>query len=214
MEPIIIFGAGGHAKVVSQSLRRLPSWELLGFIDEVNPGRVGETFEGLTVLGGREVLGSLFDKGIRSVAIAFGDNEARLECWKQSAALGFSFPTIVDPHAVVAQGVLMGPGSYVAAGAIVQPGAKIGAQVIVNTGAIIEHDCHVGDGANICPRACLAGHARVGCKAWIGAGALVRDRVNVGESAFVGMGSLVLRDIPPKIVAHGHPARDIRKVAP
>jgi UDP-N-acetylbacillosamine N-acetyltransferase len=212
MNPIVIVGAGGHAKVVAQTLRRLASWELLGFIDEVNPRRVGEPFEGSTILGGREILGALLERGVGSLAIAFGDNGARLASWQQIAALGFDFPTIVDPHAVVAEGVRMGPGSYVAAGAIVQPGAELGAQVIVNTGAIVEHDCRVGDGVHICPRACLAGHVQVGRGAWIGAGALVRDRVNVGESAFVGIGALVIRDVQPKILAYGQPAREVRKV--
>jgi sugar O-acyltransferase (sialic acid O-acetyltransferase NeuD family) len=212
MESIVIVGAGGHAKVVAQSLRRSSSWELLGFIDEVSPLRTGEPFEDATILGGREVLKVLVERGVRSLAIAFGNNAARLERWQEAARLGFRFPTIVDPHAIVAQGVRMGEGSYIAAGAIVQPGAEIGSQVIVNTGAIVEHDCFVGDGAHICPRACLAGHARGGRGAWIGAGALVRDRVNVGESAFVGMGTLVLRDVQPKILVYGQPARDVRKV--
>jgi sugar O-acyltransferase (sialic acid O-acetyltransferase NeuD family) len=212
MEPIVIVGAGGHAKVVAQTLRRLSSWELMGFVDEINPRRTGEPFEDSTILGGSEILEVLLERGIRSLAIAFGDNGARLERWRQIAARGFIFPTIVDPHAIVADGVRMGPGSYVAAGAIVQPGAELGSQVIVNTGAIVEHDCFVGDGAHICPRACLAGHVRIGQGAWIGAGALVRDRVNVGESAFVGIGALVLCDVQPKILAYGQPAREIRKV--
>ncbi|MDQ6679792.1 MAG: acetyltransferase [Pseudomonadota bacterium] len=213
MESIVVWGAGGHAKVVAQTLRRLPQWQLLGFIDAVDPNRKGELFEGATVLGGREVLPALQQSGVQALAIAFGDNAARLAHWAEMAALGFAFPTLVDPHAVVAEGASLGVGTYVAAGAIVQPGAELGAQVIVNTGAIVEHDCRVGDGVHLCPRACLAGHAVVGRGSWIGAGALVRDRIEVGEHAFVGIGALVLADVPAGMLWHGHPARSIRKVA-
>jgi sugar O-acyltransferase (sialic acid O-acetyltransferase NeuD family) len=213
MESIAILGAGGHAKVVAQTIRRLSSWMLVGAIDEVDPGRAGTPFEGVTVLGGREVLEPLLRSGTKAIALGFGDNAARLQRFQELLALGFEFPTLVDPHAVVADGVPIGAGTYVAAGAIVQPGAKIGSQVILNTAAVVEHDCRVGDGVHVCPGACLAGHVQVGRGAWIGAGSVVKDRVSVGDDAFVGIGSVVLSDIPSKMLVHGHPARSIRKVA-
>lgn len=211
MESIVVFGAGGHAKVVAQTLRRLSSWQLLGFIDEVDAQRKGETFEGATVLGGREVLAPLLERGIRSVALAFGGNAARLERWHELAALGFEFPALIDPHAIVADGVAPAAGSYIAAGAIVQPGAVIGSQVIVNTGAIVEHDCRIADGVHVCPRACLAGHVTIGRGAWIGAGATVRERTQVGAGAFIGIGALVLADVADGMLAYGHPARPVGK---
>lgn len=211
MEPIIIWGAGGHAKVVAQTLRRLPYWQLLGFIDDVTPERAGEDFEDATVLGDRNVISASGKYAGMAMVIAFGNNEARVALWKEMSALGFSFPVIVDPHAVVAAGVAIGAGSYVGAGAIVQPGASLGAQCIVNTGAIVEHDCRVGEGVHLCPRSCLAGHTIVGRGAWIGAGAIVRDRANVGENAFVGIGALVLANVDDDMLAYGHPAKSIRK---
>lgn len=211
MEPIVVFGAGGHAKVVAQTLRRLRSFEVLGFIDEVDPVRTGEPFGGARILGGREVLGTLIERGVKSMAIAFGANEARLQRSIEMTALGFAFPTLVDPEAVVADDVPIGAGTYIAAGAVVQPGATLGSQVIVNTGAIVEHDCRIGDGVHLCPRSCLAGHVKVGRCSWIGAGALVRDRIEVGERSFIGIGGLVLADVPSGILAHGHPARQIGK---
>jgi len=212
MEPILIWGAGGHAKVVAQTLRRLPFWQLLGFIDDVTPERAGEAFEGTTVLGGREVVAAGGAYAETAMAIAFGNNEARLALWQEMSARGFTFPVLIDPNAVVASGVDIGAGTYVAAGAIVQPGASLGAQVIVNTGAIVEHDCRVGEGVHLCPRSCLNGHATVGRGTWIGAGAIVRDRATVGENAFVGIGALVLADVADDMLAYGHPAQSIRKI--
>ena len=66
MEPIVVFGAGGHAKVAAQTIRRLPGWELVGFIDEMHPHRAGEAYEGATVLGGRSAMGPLLAAGVRS----------------------------------------------------------------------------------------------------------------------------------------------------
>jgi acetyltransferase-like isoleucine patch superfamily enzyme len=52
---------------------------------------------------------------------------------------------------------------------------------------------------------------RRGCR--IGAGALLLPGVEVGEQAFVAAGSLVTRDVPPRVVVMGQPARVVREVA-
>lgn len=212
MKSIVVWGAGGHARVVAQTLHRLRSWEILGFLDDVDAHRAGEPFAGATVLGGHEILPALRERGLTSLALGFGDNRARLERWAGLQRQGFEFPVLIDPHALVAEDAVIGEGSYIAAGAIVQPGVRIGAQVIVNTGAVVDHDCVVEDGVHIGPRACLCGHVSVGRGAWIGAGSVVRDRARIGEGAYVGIGALVLSGIADGMLAYGHPAQAIRPV--
>lgn len=212
MQAIVLWGAGGHAKVVAQTLRREGRWQVHGFIDDVNPLRAGAAFAGATVLGGRTALAAARAAGIGALALAFGNNAARLTLAAEFGALGWQFPAIVDPDAVVADDVVLGAGSYVAAGAVLQPGAHIGAQTIVNTGAIVEHDCRIAEGVHLCPRVCLAGHVEVGRGAWVGAGAVVRDRVHIGAGALVGIGALVIADVAAGWVVYGHPAGPIRKV--
>jgi len=45
---------------------------------------------------------------------------------------------------------------------------------------------------------------------WIGAGAIVCPGVTVGRDSIVGAGSVVTRDVPPRVVAAGNPSRVIR----
>lgn len=208
---IAIWGAGGHAKVVAETVHRL-GWRVAGFIDGVDPGRRGEVFfRDAAVLGGREALAGLRRRGVDAIVLAFGASAARLALGAELIADGWSLPRVVDPIAVVAGDVAIGAGTYVAAGALVQPGARIGAFSIVNTGVVVEHDVLVGDGVHLAPRACLAGHAEVGRGAFVGAGAIVRDRVRIGADAVIGMGAVVVADVEAGVVAHGHPARVIRR---
>ena len=53
---------------------------------------------------------------------------------------------------------------------------------------------------------------RIGRGAWIGARACVLKGVRVGEGAVVGMGSVVTRNVEPRTVVAGNPARLIRTV--
>ncbi len=210
---IVVYGAGSHAKVLAQSLRRAGQWCVAGFIDDVAPQRAGESFGGAVVLGGRAALASMRQRGVEAVVLAFGNNRARLALAAELADEGWQFPAVVDSDARLADDVRLDDGCFVAAGAIVESGVIIGAQTIVNSAAVVCHDSSIGAGVHLCPRVCLGGHAQVGDGAWIGIGSIVRDRVFVGANALVGAGSLVLRDVPQGMVVFGHPARVIREVS-
>jgi acetyltransferase-like isoleucine patch superfamily enzyme len=47
----------------------------------------------------------------------------------------------------------------------------------------------------------------------VGGGATLLPGIEVGEEAFVGAGAVVLRDVPPRAVVVGNPARVLREVA-
>ena len=46
----------------------------------------------------------------------------------------------------------------------------------------------------------------------VGGGAVLCPGVEIGEEAFVGAGAVVVRDVPPRVVVVGNPARVLREV--
>ena len=52
----------------------------------------------------------------------------------------------------------------------------------------------------------------IGDGAWLGAGALVLPGVQIGAEAVVGAGAVVTRDVGPRTVVAGNPARVIRQL--
>jgi acetyltransferase-like isoleucine patch superfamily enzyme len=46
----------------------------------------------------------------------------------------------------------------------------------------------------------------------VGGGSVLLPGIEIGEEAFVGAGAVVLRDVPPRAVVVGSPARQIREV--
>jgi UDP-N-acetylbacillosamine N-acetyltransferase len=200
--------------VVADVIRLRDDYEIVGFIDDVNPERAGSKFSGAHILGGQEKLEHLRLEGVDPLIFGFGNCEARLKLARLVREKGFWLATAIHPSAVVAADVVIGAGTVVAAGVVINPGATIGENVIVNTCASVDHDCRVEDGAHVCPGVRLAGNVVVGRAAWVGIGATVVDRTRIGSGAIIGAGAVVVDDIPDGVVARGFPARVIRRVRP
>jgi len=47
----------------------------------------------------------------------------------------------------------------------------------------------------------------------VGGGAILCPAVEIGEEAFVGAGAVVTKDVPPRVIVVGNPARILREVA-
>ena len=209
-EKVLIWGAGGHAKVVEDILR-LTGFEVAGFIDEVNPSRRGESFCGATVLGGAGALEELPAQNVRKAIVAFGDNARRVARGNQLESAGFELVVAIHPSAVIAGDVRMGAGSVIMAGSVINSHTAIGRHVIVNTRAGIDHDCDIAEGAHVGPGANIAGDVRIGRCAWIGIGATVIDHQQIGAGSVVGAGAVVLKNVPENVIVVGVPARILKQ---
>lgn len=210
-DAFLVWGAGGHGKVVADLLRAL-GHPLAGFVD-ADAGREGaEVVPGAAVVLHepaffRLVGDGLLPAGCGAVALGVGDNARRLACFR--ALRGLPAPALVHPSAVVSPWAAVGAAAVVFAAAVVNPGAVLHAAVIVNTGAIVEHDCVLGAGAHVSPGAVLAGGVHLGERAWVGAGATVLPGVRIGSGAVVGAGAVVTRPVAAGATVVGVPAREV-----
>lgn len=207
LSEILIYGVGGHSKVVADTLERQAQYKVAGFLDD-NPMLWGKEVLGCKVLGG---ISMLTDEELSHypVIIAIGDNQARQRLAVQLEAIGLSFACAIHPSAQIAKDTQIGPGVMVMANVAINPGTRIGAHVIVNTGAIIEHDCVIHDFVHISPAATLAGNVVVEEGAHLGMGCSVLPGVRIGAHSVVGAGAVVTKDVAAGVTAVGIPARPI-----
>lgn len=192
---IVIVGGGGHAKVVIDAIRRSGEFDICGIID--NNLKPGDSVLGIEVIGGNDMLAAVFKEGTRNAFLgvgSIGNCEIRKRIASGLTRIGFKFPAIIHPKAVVADDVEVGAGTFVAAGAVVNPGARIGRNVIINTSASVDHDCVIGDFVHIAPGAVLSGGVKVGEETHIGIGANVIQYVNIAKRSFIKAGALVRDD--------------------
>jgi acetyltransferase EpsM len=206
---VLIVGAGGHAQVVADILRRMHEHtgavEPIGYLDD-NPSLAGQEFLGLPVLG---TMGDISKLAHNAVVVAVGDNDIRRRLFDQLRQAGERFVTACHPQAVIAPDVTVGAGTMVCAGVVINPRTVVGSNVILNTSCSIDHHNRIGDHVHIAPGVRLGGQVVVGEGALVGIGAMVAPRLRIGDWSVVGAGSVVTHDVPDGIKVAGNPARVI-----
>lgn len=209
IEPLLLIGSGGHARVVYDALRRGGHAGPTEVRDD-DAAREGVSFDDLRV-----ATPALPSSRVRSasVHVAVGDNRARSALARRAVRIGGKLVTAVHPHATVADNARIGFGCFLAAGCIVGPGAELGMGCIVNHGAVVDHDCKVEDWCHLAPGTVLGGGACVREGALIGAGAVILPGRVVGAWAVVGAGAVVTYDVADRVTVAGVPARVIREHA-
>jgi UDP-perosamine 4-acetyltransferase len=196
VNPLVLLGAGGHAKVLA-ALARVAGFQILGVCDPVLAAECVRDWEGLEVLGDDGAIESLSPDRVSLILgigqLVSGNIRERLySSWRER---GFAFPSLVHPFAWVAADAKLGPGVQVMAGAVIQPGCKVDENSIINTRATVDHDCCVGRNVHVAPGSTLCGSVRVYNNAFIGAGSTVVQGVSIGEGAVVGAGVTVVKNL-------------------
>lgn len=198
---LFIIGASGHGRVVAD-IAKLNGYTEIAFLDHDPAIR---SCSGYPVIGMDTMTASLDGE----VFVAVGSAEVRKRLMDRNS--GRSFPVLVHPSAVIAEGVEFGEGSVVMAGAVVNPGARIGRGCIVNTCSSIDHDCEIGDYVHVAVGAHLCGTVSVGEGTWVGAGATVSNNVSICGGCMIGAGAVVVKDIKEPGTYVGVPARKAKE---
>ena len=71
----------------------------------------------------------------------------------------------------------------------------------------VAHDCQIGDNTVLANSVQVGGHVTVEDSAILGGGTLVHQFCRIGTHAFTAGGSVVLRDVPPYVMAGGNSAQ-------
>lgn len=208
---LIVFGAGGHAKVVIDLIKLLG--REIAFLVDNNTTRKEQLFCGYTIKCEAELdLREFVDRARFVNAVGgVGDMTVRSAVSQKIKSVGGKFETLVHPFSYVSPDAILAEGAQVMAGAVIQPGSHVGQNAIVNTSASIDHDCTIGAGVHIAPGAVLCGGVIVGEGAFVGAGATVIGGSRIGQNAVVGAGSLVRTDVAERASVVGVPAQVLHR---
>ena len=197
---MILYGAGGHAKVIIDCL--LSQGEAITCIFDIDEHK--SSLLGLEVIHGY----SSIIHPEQQMIVAIGDNTIRREVVNNTE---HAFGNAYHDSAMISPMATIDEGTVVFHYAIVQTGSRIGKHVIINTGASVDHDCVVHDYVHIAPHATLCGAVHVGEGSMIGANATIIPGIHIGKWAIVGAGAVVVSDVPDFAVVVGNPAKVVKK---
>ena len=205
MNDLIILGVGVHgtemAEIVERVNRAAPTWNLLGFIaPETKAGLVGTQLNGYPVLGARETIAQHRD------AFFIPDNEYGdpLDLPRERLV------SLVDPSAFVSRTARIGPSCVIYPGCFVGLNATIGERVFMLGNCTVNHDAVLEPQVVLASGVTLAGFVHVEAGCYLGQSCTIRQFLRIGQRSLIGMGAVVVKDVPPNSVMAGNPARKLR----
>jgi sugar O-acyltransferase (sialic acid O-acetyltransferase NeuD family) len=217
-DQLVLVGSGGFGRETAEVVRAMnevhpgrPRWNLLGFLDD-DPELWGTPVSGTTVLGGLDALSELPDAHVVLCTGSPGNFRSKKRIAERLGLPSERYATLVHPAAVVPESCRLGEGTVVLAGTVATTDVEVGAHVGVMPQSVLTHDCRLDDFVTVGAAVCLAGAVEVREGAYLGAGCQIRGTLAIGSWSLVGMGAVVLADVPPGEVWAGVPARFLRTV--
>jgi sugar O-acyltransferase (sialic acid O-acetyltransferase NeuD family) len=210
---LVILGTGGNCLDILEAVRSInaasPKYECIGFLDDA-PERQGRSFLGVPVLGPLEKASTLKDAVFVNGIGSPGSYLRKPEIIARTGVPKERFETIVHPSAQVSASATLGPGTVVLQNATIAAQARVGSHTIILPNSVLSHDDVVGDYTCIAGGVCVSGAVSIGRCCYLGGNCSIREEVTIGDGSMVGIGSIVLHDIPPGSVYVGNPARFLR----
>lgn len=215
MKKLVILGGKGIGMIAAYVASCLPDVEIIGFLNDGVPvyGTQGK-FKRFPVVGkSRQVHDFISQENVYAI-VAYKTMKKEDRQWDKLIAMNIppeKLLSLIHPSAKIPYGFCkIGDGVLIAPGVQLSPDTEIGDNCILLGDCFIGHDSTLDRYVSVANMASVGARVHIERGVHVGSNATIRQGVTIGEFSLIGMGSVVLRDVPPKTIVAGVPARLIK----
>ena len=171
IKPVVVLGAGGHAKVLIEILIRMEI-EVLGVSIKFTDKPEKTNYR---LFSDDEVMSKFSPKEINLVngVGSLPNHKVRYDLSMTYAEKGYNFISISHPSSIISSDVKIGKSVTIGANSLVYGNTKIGLGTFIGPSVTVSHDTDIG-------KFCL-----------ISVGSIIGARVSIQEEVFIGSGSIL-----------------------
>ncbi len=194
IKPVIVLGAGGHAKVLIEILIKRKI-EVLGLSiksthkPEENNYRLFSDDEVMRKFSPEEI--NLVN-GVGSMP----NHNDRYDLSRTYAEKGYNFISISHPTSIISSEVKIFEGAQILAGTFIGSGSSIGTGTIINSQSSIDHDCEIQEYCHIAPGVTCSGHVKIGNFVHVSPGVTVINNIKIGDNSIINPGVILTDNVP------------------
>ncbi|MCK8126381.1 acetyltransferase [Pseudoalteromonas sp. SIMBA_153] len=208
MKDLIVIGGGGFAKEVIW-LANDCSRKVRGVLDD-SAQTHNTQVQGATVLG--DVSNWINYKDCEFI-IAIGSPRTRKKVLDKMLTFGEpDFAILIHPSVRLSNTVSIGEGSIICAGSILTADISLGKHNILNLNVTVGHECEFADFVTIAPMVAVSGNVKLQYLVEVGTGAVIRQGLELAEGSMLGMGGILTKNIPERLIFAGNPAKKLKEI--
>ena len=206
MTKILIIGAGGYGRELLQWIKDInevkPTWQIAGFLDD-----------NLNALDGIEcdypMLGRVSDwqpADDEEFALAIGAPRTKEKIVASMKERGAVFATVIHPTATLTQFSKYGEGLVMFPQSKLSVNSSVGDFVTILSSGI-GHDVEIGDYTTVSGACSILRNAKIGKRVFLAANVAISNDIVIGDDAYIGIGSIVIKDVAAGQKTFCNPAR-------
>lgn len=206
----VIIGAGTYGEVYLAYLQEA-GVDIVGFLDD-DPKFVGANVNGVPVLGGISLMAEIKQSfGVEAVYCPLGNNKLRVKFLSMAKEYGLQTPNYIHPSVNISPNVTIGEGVYILLGTSIMPHTIIKNYVMISMNVSLAHHNVLEEGVFLSTGCNFGASIHAHKYAYCGIASTIMTGLHeLGEDCMIGAGAVVIRDVEPKAVVAGVPAKVLK----
>jgi len=210
MKNIIIIGADVSGMNIYDIINDInlinQTWRIIGYIDEFTVDK--ELFDIPIFKSFNDIIKKLLINSEDTYIIsAIGSPKNRTRLMYEGKKYGFKWAKIIHPTAICSKTSFIEDGAILCQNVLIQSFAYISELSYIHTGCVIGPKVRINKGVTINSLCAISAKTTIEDFCYIGVGTKIIQNKIIGNNSIIGAGSVVIDNIPQKVLCVGMPAK-------